>query len=250
MNRLQDKVAIVTGGANGIGRAISELFAEEGAWVLVVDIEEGAGRATIATIAEKGGAGVFERADVTKRDQVKRAVEIAGRHSGRIDILVNNAAYLSPDFHGVLDATEEEWRQCIDVALLGTQYFTQAVLPYMIERNRGSIVNVVSIQAMVGCPTSVAYTATKAALLGFTLSAAYDYGPKNIRVNSLCPGPIQTRISPKPGEPHYEWQCGQTLLGRVGYAREVAYAALFLASDEASYITGATLPVDGGWTAK
>jgi NAD(P)-dependent dehydrogenase (short-subunit alcohol dehydrogenase family) len=120
----------------------------------------------------------------------------------------------------------------------------------MIVQEKGSIVNVVSIQAMVGCPTSVAYTATKAALLGYTLSAAYDYGPRNIRVNSLCPGPIQTRISPKPEEPHYKWQCDQTVLGRVGYPREVAWAALFLASDEASYVTGATLPVDGGWTSK
>jgi NAD(P)-dependent dehydrogenase (short-subunit alcohol dehydrogenase family) len=120
----------------------------------------------------------------------------------------------------------------------------------MLARKNGSIVNVVSIQAMVGCMTSVSYTSIKAALLGYTLSAAYDYGPQNIRVNSLCPGPIQTRISPRPGESHYEWQRSQTMLGRVGYPKEVAYAATFLASDEASYITGVTLPVDGGWTAK
>ncbi|HET8546531.1 MAG TPA: glucose 1-dehydrogenase [Bryobacteraceae bacterium] len=250
MNRLANKIAIVTGGANGIGRAISELFAEEGAWVLVADIEEQPGTETVSGIVGKGGQAEFAATDVTKRDQIRRAVELAAARSGRIDILVNNAAYLSPDFHGVLDASEEEWRRCIDVALLGTQYFTQAVLPYMITQEHGSIVNVVSIQAMVGCPTSVAYTATKSALLGLTLSAAYDYGPKNIRVNSLCPGPIQTRISPKPGAQAYEWQCGQTVLGRVGHPREVAYAALFLASDEASYVTGATLPVDGGWTSK
>ena len=133
---------------------------------------------------------------------------------------------------------------------MGTHYFTKEALPHMIAQKQGSIVNVVSIQAMVGCPTSVAYTATKSALLGYTLSAAYDYGPHNVRVNALCPGPIQTRISPKPGEPHYDWQCAQTVLGRVGYPREVAYAALFLASDEASYVTGVVLPVDGGWTSK
>ena len=120
----------------------------------------------------------------------------------------------------------------------------------MIAQNAGSIVNIVSIQAMVGCPTSVAYTTTKAGLLGYTLSAAYDYGPHNVRVNALCPGAIQTRISPKPGEPHYEWQRQQTVLGRVGTPREVATAALFLASDESSYVTGAVIPVDGGWTAK
>jgi NAD(P)-dependent dehydrogenase (short-subunit alcohol dehydrogenase family) len=136
------------------------------------------------------------------------------------------------------------------VALMGTHNFTKATLPYMLKQQKGSIVNVVSIQAMAGMMTSVAYTATKAALLGYTLSAAYDYGPQNIRVNSLCPGPIQTRISAKPGSSHYQWQCDQTVLGRVGYPREVAWAAIFLASDEASFVTGVTLPVDGGWTSK
>jgi NAD(P)-dependent dehydrogenase (short-subunit alcohol dehydrogenase family) len=134
--------------------------------------------------------------------------------------------------------------------VLGTNHCTRAVLPYMLQQRAGSIINIVSIQAMVGCPTSVAYTAAKSALLGFTLSAAYDYGPHNVRVNALCPGPIQTRISPKAGDPHYQWQCDQTLLGRVGQPSEVAWAAVFLASDESSYITGANLPVDGGWTAK
>jgi len=174
---------------------------------------------------------------------------MAAAQSGRIDVLCNNAAYLSPDFHSALDSTDEEWRKCIDVALMGTHYFTQSVLPYMIAKKAGSIVNVVSIQAMEGMMTSVAYTATKAALLGYTMSVCYDYGLDNIRINSLCPGPIQTRIAEGPDDPHYHWQCDQTTLGRVGYPEEVAWAALFLASDEASYVTGVTLPVDGGWTA-
>jgi NAD(P)-dependent dehydrogenase (short-subunit alcohol dehydrogenase family) len=249
MKRLENKVAIVTGAANGIGRAIAEMFAEEGAFVLLTDVDSECGETAAAGIQNRGGSAAFFRTDVTDAANVGAAVSAAAEHSGRIDVLCNNAAYLG-QFHAALDATDTEWERCIQTSLMGTHYFTREVLPYMIRQRGGSIVNVASIQAMVGCMTSVAYTSTKAALLGYTLSAAYDYGPHNIRVNALCPGPIQTRISPAPGEPHYKWQCEQTMLGRVGQPKEVAYAAVFLASDEASYITGATLPVDGGWTAK
>jgi NAD(P)-dependent dehydrogenase (short-subunit alcohol dehydrogenase family) len=249
MKRLENKTAIVTGAANGIGRAISELFAEEGAFVVVTDIEIESGESVVATIRACGGQAQFKKADVTQGADVQAAVDAAASHTGRIDILCNNAGYLG-QFHAVLESTASEWERCIQTSLMGTHFFTREVLPYMIKQKSGSIVNVVSIQAMVGCMTSVAYTATKAALLGYTLSAAYDYGPHNVRVNSLCPGPIQTRISPAEGDPHYRWQCEQTMLGRVGYPKEVAYAAAFLASDEASYVTGVTLPVDGGWTAK
>jgi NAD(P)-dependent dehydrogenase (short-subunit alcohol dehydrogenase family) len=247
--RLKDKVAIVTGAAHGIGRAIAELFASEGAAVLIADVDSAVGSQAAASIAAQGGVAEFRHCDVASRDSVAAMVEAAARFSGRIDVLCNNAAYLG-NFHAVLDAAEDEWERCLGVQVLGTNNCTRAVLPYMLQQRSGSIVNIVSIQAMVGCPTSVAYTAAKSALLGFTLSAAYDYGRQNIRVNSLSPGPIQTRISPKPGDPHYQWQCDQTLLGRTGDPREVAFAALFLASDEASYITGANLPVDGGWTAR
>jgi NAD(P)-dependent dehydrogenase (short-subunit alcohol dehydrogenase family) len=250
MDRLKDKIAIVTGGANGIGRAISELFAAEGAWVLVADIEQDPAEDTVCGIRKKEGRADFCRTDVSVYEDVARAVSYAVEQHGRIDILVNNAAYLSPTFHDVVEATDEEWNRCFRVAVMGTQYFTKETLPHMIPRKQGSIVNVVSIQALVGCPTSVAYAATKSALLGFTVCAAYDYGKYNIRVNALCPGPIQTRISPSPGEAHYVWQCQQTVLDRVGYPHEVAYAALFLASDEASYVTGVSLPVDGGWVSK
>jgi len=249
MKRLNGKVAVVTGAAHGIGLAITELFAEHGAWVLIVDVDEAAGAESASKIAANGGEAAFLRADVSSPPDVERAVQIAAARTGRLDILCNNAAYIG-EFHAILESTEQEWKRCIDVALLGTHHFTKAVLPYMIEQKTGSIVNIVSVQAIAGCPTSAAYTATKSALLGYTLSAAYDYGRYNIRVNSICPGPIQTRISPKPGDTHYQWQCDQTVLGRVGHPREVAYAALFLASDEASYITGANLAVDGGWASK
>jgi len=248
MDRIRGKVAIVTGAANGIGKAIAELFAEEGAWVLAADIEDGPGQATVDGIRRAGGTAEYCHCDVSRQDEVQRAVVLAAAHNGRIDILVNNAAYLDPDFHGALDSTEREWNGCINVALLGTHYFTKAALPYMIAQKHGSIVNVVSIQGMEGMMTSVAYTATKSALLGYTMSVSYDYSLHNVRVNSLCPGPIQTRQGVDPSDPHYRWQCDQTTMGRVGEAREVAWAALFLASDEASYVNGVTLPVDGGWT--
>ncbi len=248
MDRIKNKVAIVTGGANGIGRSICELFAEEGAWVLIADIEEAGGKDLVAEIRARGGEAEFCRTDVSSPADVKRATAMAAAHNGRIDILCNNAAYLSPDFHAALESTDEEWRRCIDVALLGTHSFTKATLPCMIAQHQGSIVNVASIQGMEGMMTSAAYTATKAALIGYAMSVSYDYGLQNIRINSLCPGPIQTRISADPDDPHFRWQCDQTTLGRVGYPKEVAWAALFLASDEASFITGVTLPVDGGWT--
>lgn len=249
MGRLAGKVAIVTGASHGIGLAIAECFAEEGARVTLVDIDAEAGEQAADRIRNSGGTATFCRGDVSSPDDVARAVELAARETGRIDVLCNNAAYLG-EFHAILESTQAEWDRCIQVALLGTHHCTRAVLPHMIAQRQGSIVNIVSIQALVGCPTSVAYTTTKAGLLGYTLSAAYDYGRHNIRVNALCPGAIQTRISPKPGEPHYQWQVDQTMLGRVGMPREIAYAALFLASDESSYVTGAVLPVDGGWTAR
>jgi NAD(P)-dependent dehydrogenase (short-subunit alcohol dehydrogenase family) len=249
MNRLLGKTAIVTGAANGIGRAIAESFADEGAFVVVTDLETAAGEAVTAEIRERGGTAIFRHLDVTDEAEVKQTVEAAIAETRRVDVLCNNAAYLTT-FHAVLESTKTEWERSLQTSLMGTHYMTRAVLPIMIQQKGGSIVNIVSIQAMVACMTSVAYTATKSALLGYTISAAYDYGPHNIRVNSLCPGPIQTRISPVPGDPHYAWQVEQTMLKRVGYPKEIANAAVFLASDEASYITGATLPVDGGWTAK
>jgi NAD(P)-dependent dehydrogenase (short-subunit alcohol dehydrogenase family) len=249
MRRLEGKVTVVTGASHGIGLAISQCFAEQGAHVTLVDVDAEAGEAAAHAIRDAGGTAAFCKGDVSAPADVERAVSVAAGTSGRVDVLCNNAAHLG-EFHAILESTPDEWDKCIQVALLGTHHCSRAVLPYMIAQNAGSIVNIVSIQAMVGCPTSVAYTTTKAGLLGYTLSAAYDYGRHNVRVNALCPGAIQTRISPKPGEPHYEWQRQQTVLGRVGTPREVAYAALFLASDESSYITGAVIPVDGGWTAK
>jgi NAD(P)-dependent dehydrogenase (short-subunit alcohol dehydrogenase family) len=247
--RLQDRIAIVTGAAHGIGRAIAELFAAEGAWVLVADLDDSAGAATAAAIGACGGRAAFLHVDVSDDAQVRAAVEHAAEvGSGSIDVLCNNASYLG-QWHDVVSAPRDEWDRCLRTGLLGTASFMREVLPLMVPRRSGSIVNVASIQGMVGARTSAAYTSMKHAVVGLTRSAAVDYAPHNIRVNALCPGPIATRISPQPGDELYHRQISKTPMGRVGQPREVAHAALFLASDEASYITGAVIPVDGGWTA-
>jgi NAD(P)-dependent dehydrogenase (short-subunit alcohol dehydrogenase family) len=247
--RLNDKIAIVTGAAHGIGKAIAELFAEEGAWVLVADVDDDAGEATAAGICSPGGRAVFRHVDVADEGQVAAAVrQAADAGGGRIDVLCNNASYLG-EWHDVVAAPPEEWGKCLQTGLMGAAHFTREVLPLMVPRRSGSIVNIASIQGIVGARTSAAYTSMKHAVIGLTRSVAYDYAPHNIRVNAICPGPIETRISPQPGTEVYQRQISKTPLGRIGQPREVAYAALFLASDESSYITGAVIPVDGGWTA-
>lgn len=246
--RLRDKVAIVTGAAHGIGRAIAELFAEEGAWVLVADLDADAGQATVEGIIQRGGRAAFCIVDVADETQVSAAVRQALDQGDRIDVLCNNAAYLTA-WHDVVSARRAEWERCLQAGLLGPAHFMREVLPLMVPRRAGSIVNIASIQGMVGARDSAAYTSMKHAVIGLTRSAAYDYAPHNIRVNAVCPGAIETRISPPPGSEVQQRQLSKTPLGRIGQPREVAAAALFLASDEASYITGAVLPVDGGWTA-
>jgi NAD(P)-dependent dehydrogenase (short-subunit alcohol dehydrogenase family) len=248
MPRLENKVAIVTGAAHGIGRAIAEQFANEGAWVLIADIDRDAGEEVASGIREAGGQCQFVLTDVTSTDDVESSVKLAAQRAGRIDVLVNNAGHLG-DWLNVQEATSAQWDHSYAVTLRGAAQFTRAVLPWMLSHKSGSIINVASIQGLTGGRCSAVYTSMKHALVGLTRSTACDFGPHGIRANAICPGPIRTRISPPVGSELHQRQIAKTMLTRTGEAAEVAWAAVFLASDESSYITGVTLPVDGGWTA-
>ena len=249
MSRLANKVAIVTGAAHGFGRAIAELYAAEGAVVFMCSMNVEAGECAAAQIRRGGGDASFIECDVSQPDQVARVVKAAAERNGRIDVLCNNAAYIAGAWHSAGQAPDEEWEKCFRVSLMGTQWFTKGVLPSMIQQRSGTIINIGSVQSLVGGRNSAAYTSIKTALVGFTRSVAYDYGPHNIRCNAICPGAIRTRVSPAPGSELHQRQLGKTFLGRIGQPREVAWAILFLASEEAGYITGASLVVDGGYTA-
>ena len=249
MQRLKDKIAIVTGAGHGIGRAIAQIYTEEGAAVFLCSMNIEAGEAAAAEFRKAGGDATFIQCDVSQPEQVAKVVKAAAERNGRIDILCNNAAYITSPWHAAGDAPDDEWEKCFRVSLMGTQWFTKAVLTFMVKQKSGSIVNIGSIQSLVGGRNSAAYTSIKTALVGYTRSVAYDYGAQNIRCNIICAGAIKTRISPEPGSELHQRQISKTFLGRIGQPREIATAALFLASEESSYVTGAIIPVDGGWTA-
>lgn len=250
MIRLKNRVAIVTGAASGIGRAIAQVFAQEGAKVAVADINDEGGRETVNLISESGGTAVFLHADVSSADDTKSAVAHTLRNFGGIHVLVNNAAYLK-DFKSVAETTEEEWDRSIDVTLKGVFLCSKWVIPEMMKAGGGSIINIASVGGLVGFGAYAAYCSAKGGVIQLTKSLAIDYGHHNIRVNAICPGPIDTPTTPEAqDEKLHQWQRDMTVLGRTATPEEVAYPALFLASDESSFITGSNLVVDGGWTTR
>jgi dihydroanticapsin dehydrogenase len=255
MSRLEGKVAIVTGGADGIGKATCERFAREGAAVVIADVNEAKGQETARSITATGGRVVFVPTNVADEASVQQMVAAAVKAFGKIDILVNNAAVFV--LKGI-DATVEEWRQILEVNVIGASIVAKHVVPELRKAGGGAIVNLGSISSFIAQPQLMTYNATKAANASMARCMALDLAPDKIRVNAVCPGVIWTQIverltreagmDRKAADADPGWG-GACMLKRCADPSEVASAILFLASDDASYVTGAHLMVDGGYTA-
>jgi len=250
--RLKGKVAIITGAGSGLGRATAILFAREGAKVVVAASREKDGEQTVSSIREAGGDAILARVDVTKATDLENAVKYAVARYGRLDIMLNNAGTPGP---GKLtaDITEEEWNRVIAVNLTGVFLGTKYAIPEMLKGGGGVIINVSSVAAVSPRRYTGAYSAAKAALIQLTRVTALEYARKNIRANCILPGPIDTPFFTKVagGDPNKiaafkEKVLKEVPLGRFAQPEEIARVALFLASDEASYITGAAFAADGG----
>ena len=247
--RLANKVAIITGSASGMGQTAAELFAREGASVVVTDLNAQAGEETVTNIRQAGGTAIFVRANVANEAEVKAVVQKAIDTFGQIDILYNNAGIMPAEDGSVTETTEATWDNVMDVNLKSAFLCSKYTLPHMVERKQGSIINVASFVAFMGCTVPQdAYTASKGGMLALTKSLAVQYGRDGIRCNAICPGPIETPLL------RYLWtsedarnlRLNRIPLGRFGEAKDIVYMALYLASDESSWTTGAWLMVDGG----
>ena len=252
--RLENRAALITAGTSGIGEATSLLFGREGASVAVVGRNTERGKSVAKRISDAGGTAIFVQADVRKSDDCRTAVERTIETFGRLDILFNNAGTYS--VNDVVGCTEEEWDDQVDTSLKGTFLMSKYALPHMIERGSGSIVNCASGWGLVGGPKAAAYCAAKGGMVVMTKAMAIDHGPQGIRVNAICPGDTDTPMEREDArnqglswEAYVHQMTGTRPIARMATPEEIALGVLFLASDDASYITGAALPVDGGGVA-
>ncbi len=250
--RLEGKVAVVTGAGGGIGKCAAELFAAEGARVVVADVATTAAEKVAGSIVESGGAAVAVGVDVSESAQVEAMAEAAISHFGALHVIFNNAGIFPADDGGVTDTPESTWERVMEVNLKGVWLGCRAAVPRMEASGGGSIVNVASFVALMGAATAqIAYTASKGGVLSMTREIAVEYARRGIRANAICPGPIETPLLAEllADPARRQRRLVHIPMGRFGRAEEIAKAALFLASEESSFMTGSALVVDGGITA-
>ncbi len=246
--RLEGKVAIITGGTFGIGESTALLFAKEGAKVVIAARNADKGERVVSLIKEQGGDAIFIKTDVSQEEDVKELVRETVEAFGKLDVLFANAGVgAMGDIH---ETTMEDWNKLISIDLTGVFLCSKFAIPEMMKNGGGSIINCASILGHVGHPSVSAYAAAKGGVVNMTRSAAVTYASKGIRVNAVCPGYIDTPMTSNLSEEMRQYLITKHPIGRLGTPEEIATAVLFLASDESSFVTGANLLVDGGYTAQ
>lgn len=250
--RLENKVALITGAGSGIGRESALLFAQEGAAIVVADVNDAGGAETVAMVEGAGGKAVYVRADVSKAADCAKMVQVAEESFGKLHVLFNNAGIMLHDDDDAVNTEESVWDMTMAVNLKGVYLGCKYGIPALRRAGGGSIINTASFVALVGAATpQLAYTASKGGVLALTRELAIVHARENIRVNALCPGPLRTELlmSFLNTDAKKQRRLVHVPMGRFGEAKEMAYAALYLASDESSYVTGTDFTVDGGLTA-
>jgi NAD(P)-dependent dehydrogenase (short-subunit alcohol dehydrogenase family) len=249
VSRLDDKVVVITGSASGIGREAALLFSDEGAKLCVADVVEEQGEQTAAECRD----AFFQKVDVSNAESVQEMYRATAERYGGIDVLYNNAGIMPAEDASILETDTDAWERVQDVNTKGVYLCCKYGIPYLLDRGGGSVINVASFVALMGAATSqISYTASKGAVLAMSRELSVEFARSGVRVNALCPGPVETPLLMRlfeetPGA--LERRLVHLPMGRLAQAREIAYGALFLASDESSYVNGATFLVDGGLTA-
>jgi NAD(P)-dependent dehydrogenase (short-subunit alcohol dehydrogenase family) len=250
--RLENKIAVITGAGSGIGREAALIFAREGATVVVADIDDEGGERTAADVEAAGQASAYTHTDVSRAADVERLVKETEERFGRLDVIFNNAGVFPDRDDSVVSTGEDVWDLVMNINLKGVYLGCKYAIPAMLRSGGGSIINTASFVALIGAATpQIAYTASKGGVLSMTREIAVEFARKNIRANALCPGPVDTPLlqSILSDPTKRQRRLVHIPIGRFAQAREIANAALFLASDESSYVSGATFVVDGGITA-